>query len=235
MAYSLQATMGTRDARVDTYIAGSAEWARPILTHLRQVVHAGCPDVAETLKWGWPHFMYEGMLCSMAAFRAHCTFGFWKGPLVVRQPAQMGPAMGQFGRITRPSDLPSRRRLVGYVKKAARLNERGVKAPRGSKARQRRRLRVPVDLSARLDRNAAARATFEGFSPARRREYLEWIADAKGADTRRRRLETAVEWMAEGKPHNWRYESRRASSSDRRRTIAGMSRGSRSVPKGQAV
>jgi len=227
--------MGTRDARVDTYISGSAEWARPILTHLRQVVHAGCPEVEETLKWGWPHFMYDGLLCSMAAFKAHCTFGFWKGPLVVRQAVQTGAAMGQFGRITRLSDLPSRRRLVGYVKKAARLNERGVKASGGASRRRRRRLPVPVDLDARLDRNAAARATFEAFSPARRREYLEWIADAKGADTRRRRLETAVEWMAEGKPRNWRYERRRASSGERHRATTGLSRGSRSVPRGQTV
>jgi uncharacterized protein YdeI (YjbR/CyaY-like superfamily) len=65
---------------------------------------------------------------------------------------------------------------------------------------------VPQDLKSALARNAKARAAFEGFSPSHRREYVEWIEDAKRDDTRRKRLATAIEWMGEGKPRNWKYQ-----------------------------
>src|SRR5262249_29175342 len=110
--------MGMRDPRVDAYIERSAEFARPILTHLRDLVHVACPDVEETMKWSFPHFQYKGLLCSMAAFKEHCAFGFWKGSLIVEQGKVTEQAMGQFGRITRLSDLPSKKVLTGYIKEA---------------------------------------------------------------------------------------------------------------------
>ena len=198
--------MGTRDPRVDTYIGRSAEFARPILTHLREVVHAACPEVEETLKWSFPHFMYKGMLCSMAAFKQHCAFGFWKGSLIVDNSGKkVEEAMGHFGRITKISDLPSKKILTGYIKEAMRLNEAGVKSPTRSQPKAKKELIVPDYLAAALKTNKKALATFESFSPSHRREYVEWIAEAKGEDTRKRRLETAIEWMAEGKPRNWKY------------------------------
>ena len=138
--------MGTRDARVDAYIAKSADFARPILNHLREVVHAACPDVEETMKWSFPHFQYQGMLCSMASFKEHCAFGFWKGSLVVgKDAAEAEKAAGQFGRLTKVSDLPSKKVLTGYIKEAMKLNEDGVKPrPREAEgARRRRRSRRP--------------------------------------------------------------------------------------------
>jgi uncharacterized protein YdeI (YjbR/CyaY-like superfamily) len=197
--------MGTRDPRVDAYIARSAEFARPVLTHLRTVVHAACPRVEEEIKWGSPSFMYKGMLCGMAAFKEHCIFGFWKGSLIkgVGGPAQ-DQAMGNYGRIARIADLPSKKVLTGFIKEAMRLNDEGIKVAR-TKPGTRKPIPVPADLTAALRKNAKARATFEGLSPSHRREYLEWITEAKGEDTRRRRLDTAVEWMAEGKARNWKY------------------------------
>jgi len=203
--------MGTRDPRVDAYIARSADFAKPILTHLREVVHAACPDVEETIKWSFPNFTYRGMLCSMASFKQHCSFGFWKGALVVGTPGGDGDgerAMGQFGRITALSDLPSKKVLTGYIKEAMRLNEAGVKSPTRSEPKAKKELPVPDDLTKALRKNKKALATFENFSPSHRREYIEWITEAKGEDTRNRRLATAVEWMAEGKPRNWKYEKR---------------------------
>src|SRR5919199_6273412 len=199
--------MGTRDPRVDAYIDKSAEFAQPILAHLREVVHAACPEVEETMKWSFPHFMYRGMLCSMASFKQHCTFGFWKGALVLDgNGASAEAAMGSFGRITRLSDLPPKKTLASYVKKAAALNDAGVKAPsRMAPKGKKKELVVPDDLMAALRKNKKALATFEGFSPSHRREYVEWITEAKSEDTRQRRLEQAVEWMAEGKPQNWKY------------------------------
>jgi uncharacterized protein YdeI (YjbR/CyaY-like superfamily) len=172
-------------------------------------VHAACPEVEEAMKWSFPHFMYKGMLCGMAAFKEHCAFGFWKGALIVEQSGGHAEgAMGQFGRITKVSDLPSKKVLTGYIKEAVRLNEEGVKSPTRSKPKKKTEPKVPDELAAALKRNKKALATFEGFSPSHRREYIEWITDAKGEDTRKRRLETAIEWMAEGKPRNWKYMKR---------------------------
>jgi uncharacterized protein YdeI (YjbR/CyaY-like superfamily) len=201
--------MGTRDPRVDDYIDKAAEFAKPILTHLREVVHTACPEVEETMKWNSPHFMYKGMLCSMAAFKEHCAFGFWKGSLIFDQSGGSAEeAMGQFGRITKVSDLPSKKVLAGYVKEAMRLNESGVKSPARSKPRNKAEPKVPDDLATVLKKNKKALATFEGFSPSHRREYIEWITEAKGEDTRKRRLETTIEWLAEGRPRNWKYMKR---------------------------
>jgi uncharacterized protein YdeI (YjbR/CyaY-like superfamily) len=199
--------MGTRDPRVDAYIARSADFARPVLTHLRHVVHAACPDVVETMKWNFPHFTHHGLLCAMAGFKRHCTFGFWRGSLLLKRDPKAQEAMGHFGRIARVSDLPSRRVLTGYVKAAMRLNEAGIKpAPRPK--RRKPPLRVPADLKTVLARNAKARMTFQDLSPSHRREYVEWITEARTSETRARRLATTVEWLAQGKSRNWKYENR---------------------------
>ena len=202
--------MGTKDPRVDAYVDESADFAKPILRHLRGVVHAACPRVEETMKWGFPHFMYEGMLCSMASFKHHCAFGFWKGRMVVGEDRARGAeAMGHFGRITAVADLPPKSELVRYVKAAMKLNEDGVKAPGRRKGPARpAAVEVPEFFAAALAEHPAALAAFEAFSPSQRRDYVEWLAEAKGADTRRRRLATALEWLGEGKPRNWKYAQR---------------------------
>ncbi len=198
--------MGTRDDRVDAYIGRSADFAQPILTHLRDLVHATCPDVEETMKWSFPHFMYKGVLCSMASFKEHCAFGFWKSSLIVRKGgAEVEQAMGQFGRITKLSDLPAKKILSGYIKEAMKLNETGVKSPTRSQPKTLTEVIVPDDLAGALKKNKQALATFEKFSPSNKREYIEWITEAKTEATRARRLEMAIEWMAEGKPRNWKY------------------------------
>jgi uncharacterized protein YdeI (YjbR/CyaY-like superfamily) len=198
--------MGIRDERVDAYIAKSGEFARPILGHLREVVHAACPEVEETIKWSSPHFQYQGMLCMMAAFKEHCAFGFWKGSLVIGEDKPSGePARGEFGRIKTLSDLPSREILGDLIRKAMELNEAGIRSPTRSKARAVREIIVPDDLTDALSGNPAALAAFKGFSPSNKRDYVEWITEARTPATRGRRLVTAVEWMAEGKTRNWKY------------------------------
>ena len=198
--------MGRRDPRFDAYIDRSAEFARPILRHLREVVHAACPEAEEDMKWSTPHFMYRGMLCSMASFKEHCAFGFWKGALVVGPDGKSAEAAGQFGRITSLADLPPDDVITGYVHQAMRLNEQGVKSPTRTKtAEPKPELAVPDDLAAALAGNGAARATFDGFPPSQRREYVVWITEAKTEATRKKRLEQAVEWMAEGKTRHWKY------------------------------
>jgi uncharacterized protein YdeI (YjbR/CyaY-like superfamily) len=153
--------MRKKDPRVDAYIAKSADFAQPILRHLREIVYEGCPEVEETMKWSSPHFMYKGMLCGMAAFKSHCAFGFWKGKLIVPEKPE---AMGQFGRIASLSDLPRDGVLLGYVMEAARLNETGEKVPR-KPPQPKKLLATPPDLAAALKKNAKARATFQGFQP----------------------------------------------------------------------
>jgi len=200
--------MGKQDPRVDAYIEKAAEFARPILLHLRAVVHAGCPEVEETIKWGFPHFDYKGIFCSMAAFKEHCAFGFWKGSLLAaRYPdlAHSEEAMGQLGRITSLADLPDEESLIRYVREAAELNDQKVKAPARAKPKVEKTLTVPEDLQEALQADPAARATFEGFNYSNKKEYVEWLTEAKSEETRKKRLATALEWMAEGKIRNWKY------------------------------
>ena len=198
--------MPARDKRIDAYITRAAPFAQPILTHLRAVIHAACPDVEETLKWGMPTFMYHGILCGMAAFKQHATFGFWKHKMIVEQrDLKREPAMGHFGRLTDVTELPSKRALTGYIKQAMRLNLERVKAPPKPKAKPRPALAVPGDLRTALARNAKAKATFEKFSPSHRREYIEWVTEAKRPETRARRLATTLGWLSEGKSRNWKY------------------------------
>lgn len=197
--------MGTHDPRIDAYIEKSADFARPILAYLRAVVHEACPDVEETLKWSAPHFDYRGIMCSMAAFKEHCAFGFWKASLVLGdQNPKAQEAAGHFGRLRSVSDLPPKKTLVGYIKKAMALNEQEVQAPRPLK-HPKKPLTAPSDFMTALRKNKKALATYESFPPSQKRDYVQWITEAKGEDTRERRLATAVEWMAEGKPRNWKY------------------------------
>ncbi len=202
--------MPKKDPRVDAYIAQAAPFAQPILRHLRKVAHAGCPALEETIKWGVPHFDYHGNIAGMAAFKKHCVFGFWKGVLLFGpEKAERSDAMGHFGRITNVADLPDEKTLIAYVRKAAKLNEDGVKVPRVASPTTRRVLRVPDDFNAALVRNARARETFENFSTSKRHEYIEWVTEAKRAETRKQRLATSIEWLAEGKSRNWKYQRKR--------------------------
>jgi len=193
------------DPQVDDYIAKSAPFARPILRRIRAVVHAGCPEVEETMKWSFPHFMHHGILCSMASFKSHCAFGFWKEALMTGTEGPGGPITPQLGRLTSVRDLPSRAAFLRLVREAVRLNEDGVKPPPRPATDRSRSVRAPADLLAALQNNASARAAYDGMSPSHKREYIEWITEAKRDETRKRRVATAVEWMAEGRIRNWRY------------------------------
>lgn len=194
--------MAKTDPRVDAYIDGAAEFAQPILAHLRAVVHRACPEVEETIKWGMPTFMYHGMLCGMAAFKQHVSFGFWKHSLVMGTGVARD-GMGSFGKVAKSSELPAKSVLSGYIKKAMELNESGVKIARTT--RKRPALPTPEDLTAALNKNRKALATFQAFSPTNQRDYIEWLIEAKRPDTRNKRLAQAIEWLAQGKPRNWKY------------------------------
>ncbi|MBV9618883.1 MAG: YdeI/OmpD-associated family protein [Verrucomicrobia bacterium] len=193
--------MAKKDPRIDVYIKKAQPFARPSLKHLRKLVHRGCPDVEETIKWNMPFFDRNGIVCFMAAFKEHCAFGFWKGELLFGKENE--GAMGHFGRIESLKDLPSDKEIIGCVKKAVEFNKLGVRKERAP--RRERKMVVPLDLKSALARNAKARKTFENFSYTNRREYVDWITGAKRDETRRRRLKTAITWLAQGKPQNWKY------------------------------
>src|SRR5207249_8738625 len=167
--------MGKKDRRVDVYIDKAAPFAKPILKHLRKIVHAGCPDVEETIKWQFPHFDYKGILCGMAAFKNHCALGFWKGSLIFGNKKTEEEAMGQFGRITSLADLPDEKTLISYVRMAAELNEAGVKSITRLKPKKKEPVKVPDYFSSALKKNAKARKTFENFSPTNQRDYVDWV------------------------------------------------------------
>lgn len=206
--------MSTKDPRVDAYIAKSADFAKPILTHLRKLIHDTCPSVEETMKWSFPHFTYKApadrsprILCSMASFKQHCAFGFWYSEIgdSATREAQTGPAMGQYGRITKLADLPTDKVLVKQIKDAIKVHDIGVKPRTSSKPTAKKELEIPDYFSAALKKNKKALATFDQFSYTNKKEYVDWITEAKTEETRKKRLETAIEWLSEGKTRNWKY------------------------------
>ncbi len=197
----------SRDPRIDAYIERAAPFAQPILVRVRELVHEACPGVEESIKWGMPSFSHAGgILCGMAAFKQHASFGFWKHAMVVGEGVPRD-GMGSYGKMASLKDLPPKRTLLAHLRKAMKLNEDGVKAPSTRKAAPKPPPQAPDDLLAALQKNKAAKATFDGFPPGCKREYIEWIVEAKREETRAKRLAQAVEWMAEGKRRNWKYEN----------------------------
>jgi hypothetical protein len=198
--------MATKDPRIDAYIEKAQPFAQPILKRIRKAVHAACPGVTETVKWSMPAFEYKGPLVGMAAFKAHCTLGFWKASLMKSVPSEAATqAMGQFGRFESLDDTPSEARLVKMIKEAVALNDAGVKVIRARKA-PKPPPKAPAYMLGALKKNKKALAAWQAFPPSHQREYIEWITEAKTDETRTRRLETAIAWIAEGKGRNWKYE-----------------------------
>ena len=192
--------MGKKDPRVDAYIAEAPDFAKPILARIRAKVHEAVPDVVETIKWSVPAFDYQGPMAGVAAFKAHIRFGFWRGGTVG------GKAIPSMERIESIKDLPSDRELIRTIKRAAQMNESGVKMARPTTPKP--PVKVPSYVLEAIRTNKKALAAFEAFSHSHKREYVEWITDARAEATRQRRLETAVQWIAEGKSRNWKYVRR---------------------------
>ena len=196
------------DPRVDAYIAKSAAFAQPILRHVRKLVHQACPEAEETIKWSMPSFTLGGrILCGMAAFKAHCAVWFWHQKMhgMAKRGVKGSEAMGHLGRITSLAGLPPDKTILGYVRKTKELNETG--GPARARPKARKPLPVPADLSAGLRKTPPAAASFQAFSSSQRREYIEWITEAKRPETRAQRLATTLEWLAKGRKRNWKYEN----------------------------
>lgn len=195
--------------QVDRYIGEAADFARPILEKIRKLFHKGCPELEESMKWSFPHFDYKGILGAMSAFKNHVGFHFWKGKLIDDPTGTMKgvgkTSMGHF-KVTDVSELPPDKVLLAMIKQAKQLNDDEVKVPTAPKRKLPKEVEVPADLQQRLLKNKAAKATFEAFSPSHKREYVEWINEAKQEATRQRRLESAIEMMEEGKSKNWKYQ-----------------------------
>jgi uncharacterized protein YdeI (YjbR/CyaY-like superfamily) len=195
----------SRDPRIDAYLATVQPFARPILEHVRSRVHAVVLDVEETLKWSMPAYTREGaILLITAAFKAHVALNFWRGQ-EMRGGTAKDEAMGQFGRITSLADLPGDAELDALIAEAASLAT-APKAPRKTKHEPKPPAEMHPAFAAALSENPAAQATLDGFAPSARRDYLDWIAEAKRDSTRDERIKTAVEWLAEGKKRHWKYE-----------------------------
>ena len=193
-----------KDPRIDAYIEEANDFARPILKELRKRVHASVPGIEESMRWSAPTFLYKGkILAGMAAFKAHAVFGFWH-PLMRQGDTSLEGRNG-FGRFEKLGDLPSAAAFAKLAKQAQKLADDGVKAPAKPRPGP-KPVVVPADLATAFKRNAKARATFEGFPPSARKEYVDWITGAKREETRAERLATAVEWLAEGKRRHWKYE-----------------------------
>ncbi len=201
--------MAIKDKQIDAYIEKAQPFAQPILKHIRKLVHKACPDVEESMKWSFPHFGYKGMMCGMASFQQHCAFGFWKGA-IMKDPHKVmdkarEDAMGHFGRLTSLQEMPSDEIIIDYIKEAMQLNEEGVKVPK-KKVIKNKDLEIPEYFMNALKKNKEAFNIFEKFSYSKKKEYVEWIVEAKQETTRNKRLATAIEWISDGKSKNWKYE-----------------------------
>ncbi|MDI1253593.1 YdeI/OmpD-associated family protein [Thermomonas sp.] len=197
----------TQDPRIDAYIERAAPFAQPILSQLREAVHAACPQVEESIRWSMPSFSHAGgIVCQMAAFKQHASFGYWKHALVMGEGVERD-GMGSYGKMTSIKDIPSKKQLHADIRKAVKLNEDGVKAPAARKSAAKPAPEVPGELAAALKKNKVAKATFDAFPPGCRREYIEWITEAKREETRTKRIAQTIEWLAEGKRRNWKYEN----------------------------
>ncbi len=199
--------MGKQDTRIDAYISKSAEFAKPILHHLRKLVHEACPDTVETIKWGMPFFDYKGPLCNLASFKQHCSFGFWKSALMkdaLELKNNNQQAMGNLGKITSVDDLPTDKKLKGWIKEAKKLNDEEVKLPKRKK-NTKKEIEMPAEFEAALNKNKKALATFSNLSPSHKHEYLEWITEAKTGDTKNKRITSTIELLSDGKSRHWKY------------------------------
>jgi len=194
--------MATKEPGVDAYIQNAPAFAKPILIHLRALAHEACPQVKETLKWRMPHFSHKGILFGMAAFKQHCAVHFWKGSLILDDHRRSG-GYGNLGKIVAVSELPNKKTLLRYIKNAVALNEGGVRKPAVKTAKK--KLVVPAYFRAALSRNKKAQATFDNFSYSHKKEYVNRITEAKRDETRHKRIKTALQWLAQGKPQNWKY------------------------------
>ncbi len=198
-----------KNKQVDAYIAKSAEFAKPILIHLRELVHQACPEAEEVIKWGFPNFDYKGVMCNMAAFKQHCAFGFWKASLM-KDPKKIlaiteQNSMGHFDRITSLKDLPSDKIMLGFIKQAVELNEKNIKRPVKTIPKGTKTIATPDYLQKALKKNKKANDIFENFAYSHRKEYIQWFEEAKTEETRNKRIAQAIEWIAEGKGRNWKY------------------------------
>ncbi len=205
--------MAKKEKKIDAYIAKSADFAKPILLHIRELVHKACPDVEEKMKWSFPHFDYKGeMMCSMAAFKQHAVFGFWKAALmkdpILVETARSEVAMGHLGRLASLKDLPSDKKMTAWIKEAMQLTDKGIKLPAKAKSAEKKELVVPDYFIKALSKNKKAKQVFENFAYSHKKEYLEWITEAKTEETRNKRMATALEWMTEGKGRNWKYQTK---------------------------
>ncbi len=207
------------EPKVDAYINRAKPFAQPILEHLRELVHKACPQVEETIKWSRPFFEYKGVILgNMSAFNAHCSFGFWGeeiGAVLREAKAVQDGAMGTLGKITTVKDLPADKQMLAWLKQSKGFIDRGEYtspiAARVVKKREAKEEPKPVlespELLAALKKNKKAAGTFAAFSPSCKKEYVEWITDAKREETRDKRIAQAVEWIAEGKQRNWKYQN----------------------------
>ncbi len=206
---------GRFNPQFDEYLETASDFAKPIMKHLRELVHARCPEVVEEIKWGIPHFDYKGeMLCIFAAYKNHCSFSFWKESLMGDPRLKANPdlkaAQRFMGKLTSLADLPPDDQLIAYVEEAMALNDQGVKlAPRPSaKLARPAEIAIPDAFAEQLSRHAQANEVFQSRSPSFRKEYVAWIADAKTDQTRQKRIDESLEWIAQGKGRFWKYEKK---------------------------
>ncbi|SEW41674.1 Uncharacterized conserved protein YdeI, YjbR/CyaY-like superfamily, DUF1801 family [Chryseobacterium wanjuense] len=199
------------DTKVDEYIEKSPDFAKPILQYLRETIHEVCPDAEEAIKWKFPTFMYKGkILCSITSFKQYCSMGFWlHGEMKTIKELETNAeksSMFSLGKITKMEDLPAKPLLKKAILEAMELTDMGVTMKKAVPSKT--ETPIPDYFKEVLQHNKKAWEVFEKGSPSFRKEYINWITEAKTEATRNKRMEQAIEWISEGKGRNWKYEKK---------------------------
>ena len=202
--------MADDSKRVDEYIKNAPDFARPIMEKIRKAFHKGCPECEEAIKWGCPYFMYKGMLGGMASFKGHVSMGFWRSKEMDDPEKLFDTGTGAKASMCNAhfhnlKEVPTQKILAEYVKRAAKLQD--TEAPKKKATKKKISTRIPADLAELFKKHKKAKTVFEGFAPSHKRDYIEWITEAKRDATRQKRLKTTIEWLSEGKQRHWKYQT----------------------------
>lgn len=197
--------MNEASENITAYIEKATPEFKEVMIALRSVLNNPNFDIKEDWKWGAPNFNNEGMICWLAHFRNHVGMNFFKGTLIkdkynlfTHYREEKGNRQLKFSDINQI--IPEQ--IEYYIEEAIKLNQENIKV-----VKKEIDTSLPLDLETELNNNPKAKMFFESLAPSYKRDYIEWIEEAKREATRTKRLATTMEWLSEGKKKNWKYEN----------------------------
>src|SRR5438270_1264994 len=179
---------------VNDSLANAPEGTRPILVRLRRIFRQASPKLEEAIKWGVPCYLFKGPVGGFAAYKQHVSWGLWKSRALNDPEGLLGRGVSVMaGKITKVSEIPPAAKIIALIEQVIALNEAGIKSPKPPEPE------LPADFAAAMKKAGKAARHYAAFTPARKWQYVNWVTQAKRAETRAKRIEIAVERIGEGK------------------------------------